>query len=115
MTLHKKYPELDTAALDPDAGPKAIAAYNAHDYDKAIQYLTIYAKQNPKSASAQLMLGGAYLEAKRPQESIPAFQAALALQPDYALAEEGLGQAYAALGMNQESQQAYKKAAQMKQ
>jgi membrane associated rhomboid family serine protease len=115
MTLHKTHPQLDTADLDPDAGPKAIAAYNAHDYEKAIRYLTIYTKQNPKSASAQLMLGGAYLEAKKPQESIPAFRAALEMRPDYALAEEGLGQAYAALGMNQEAQEAYRKAKQMKQ
>jgi len=115
MTLRKGHPQLEAGDLDPDAGPKAIAAYNAHDYETAIRYLTILTKQNPKLASAQLMLGGAYLEAKKPRESIPAFQAALALQPNYALAEEGLGQAYEALGMNQEAQEAYKKAAQMKQ
>lgn len=114
MTLKKGHPQLAAADLDPDAGPKAIAAYNAGHYEDAIRYLTVFTKQNPKSASAQVMLGGAYLAAKRPKEAIAPFQAALALRPDYALPEEGLGEAYRALGMEQESQDAYKKAAQMK-
>ena len=115
MTLQKGHPQLDAKDLDPEAGPKAAAAYQAGNYDEAIRYFTIFSKQNPKLAESQLLLGSAYLGAKRPQQAIPTFQAALALRPDYAAAEQGLAQAYEALGMNQEAQEARQKAAQMKQ
>jgi membrane associated rhomboid family serine protease len=114
MTLHKTHPQLDTADLDPDAGPKAATAYRSGDYEQAVRYFTMYAKQNPKSAEAQAVLGDSYLRAHHPQQAIPAFQTALALRPNYEPAEEGLGQAYEALGMMQEAQDAYKRAAQMK-
>jgi rhomboid protease GluP len=115
LTLQKGHPQLDAKDLDPEAGPKAIAALKANDYDQAIRYLTAFTKQNPKSADGQMLLGSAYFGAKRPQQAISAFQAALALRPDYGEAEQGLGHAYEALGMNQEAQDAYKRAAQMKQ
>lgn len=115
MTLQKGHPQLDAKDLDPDAGPKAAAAYQAGNYEEAIRYFTMFTKQNPKLAEGQLLLGSAYLGAKKPQLAVPAFQAALALQPDYGPAEQGLAQAYQSLGMNQEAQEASKKAAQMKQ
>jgi len=114
MTLHKKYPQIEASDLDPDAGPKAIAAYKAGNYEQAIRYFTMFTKQNPKSPEGQLLLGGAYLGAHQPQQAIPAFQAALALRPNYREAEEGLGQSYEAMGLAQEAQEAYRKAAQMK-
>jgi len=114
MTLRKGHPQLEAKDLDPEAGPKAAAAYRSGDYDQAVRYFTMYAKQNPNSAEAQVILGDSCLRAHQAQQAIPAFQAALALRPDYGVAEEGLGQAYEALGMTRESQDAYKRAAQMK-
>jgi rhomboid protease GluP len=115
MTLKKGHPQLDAKDLDPDAGPKAVNALKIGDYDQAVRYLTMLVKENPKSADLQYLLGTAYLGAQKPNEALTAFQAALALNPKSADAESGLGMAYSALGMEPEAQEAYKKAAQMKQ
>jgi rhomboid protease GluP len=109
MTLKKGYPQLDAKDLDPDAGPKALEALKAHNYDEAIRYLTIFSKQNPKSADGQFLLGQAYLAANRPGEAVTAFQAGLAIKPNDADAETGLGTAYSKLGREQEAQEAFRK------
>lgn len=114
MTLHKGYPQLGAANLDPDAGPKALAALKAQNYDEAIRYLTMFSKQNPKISAAQVLLGQAYLGANRPSEAVTAFQAALALNAKDADAEAGLGMAYSKLGRDQEAQAAFKRAAELK-
>lgn len=114
MTLRKGHPQLDAKDLDPDAGPKALAALKAQNYDDAIRYLTIFTKQNPKSPEGQVLLGQAYLAANRPNEAVTAFQAGLAMKPNDADAETGLGTALSKLGREQEAQAAFKRAAELR-
>jgi Flp pilus assembly protein TadD len=58
-------------------------------------------------------LGTAYLGANRTDQAIAAFQRAVQLRPDYAEAENALGQAYEAKGMQREADEAYDKADRM--
>jgi membrane associated rhomboid family serine protease len=114
LSLRKSYAQLSTQDLDPDALPNAVKALQQQDYASAIRNLTIYTRQNPKSAEAQYFLGTAYLGAHQPKEALAAFQSALRIKPDYADAESGMGTAYLALGMQEEADEAFARAKQMR-
>jgi membrane associated rhomboid family serine protease/predicted negative regulator of RcsB-dependent stress response len=96
-----------------EAYDKAIDALKSSDYKSAIPELQKLVLVNP-SAETHYLLGSAYLGAKQPDDALASFQQALRLKPNYADAEVGLGEAYAAKGMNSEAQEAYARAAAMR-
>jgi membrane associated rhomboid family serine protease len=93
---------------------KGIAALKKDDFATAIPAFQKVVQLNPDSPEANYLLGAAYLGANQPDPAIASFQRTLRLKPDFAEADDALGAAYKAKGMDNESQAAYAKAAQLR-
>jgi superkiller protein 3 len=69
---------------------------------------------NPSSAEAHFLLGVAYEATESPDGAILQFQEALRLRPKYSEAAAGLAEVYKSKGMDRESKEAARKAAEIK-
>jgi tetratricopeptide (TPR) repeat protein len=83
-------------------------------YEEAIRFLTVAAALQPKSPGACLNLGLALWGKGRLDEAAVAFQQAVALQDDYALAHRYLGQIHLAKGRLDEAIVAFRRAIALK-
>lgn len=68
----------------------AFMAERQHDYASAAQYTEVYLKDNPQDEDAWLDLGKYYVLMQQDNRAIAAFQNALKLNPESALAKEAL-------------------------
>src|SRR5271166_4708056 len=115
--IRREYPQISLMANPQVIAAQQVAsakiALQQGKTEAAISLLQDAIEQQPKSAEPRYLLGEAYLMQRKPDPAIVAFQEALTLDPQYAEAEVGLGNAYLAKGMKAESEQAFKKAAEL--
>ena len=115
--IRREYPQISLMANPQVIAAQQVAsakiALQQGKTEAAISLLQDAIEQQPKSAEPRYLLGEAYLMQRKPDPAIAAFQEALTLDPQYAEAEVGLGNAYLAKGMKAESEQAFKKAAEL--
>lgn len=78
--------------------------------EKEIEFCKKKIKQDPQSPQGHLMLGQAYVKAKRNQEAIEVFNHAISLSPNLAEAHYQLGSAYLDQGRPKEAIAALKRA-----
>ena len=77
-----------------------------------IQKLESIAKENPKSASAWIMLGNALMDAQRFAEAIIAYQRSLDIDPKNVDVRVDMGTCYRGVGQPERAIEEYKKGAQ---
>ena len=93
---------------------KALDAFRQKDYANAVSACQKLVQLNPTSAEAHFLLGVAFEASESPDSAISEFQQALRLNPKYSEAASGLAEAYQAKGMDRESKEAARKAAEIK-
>jgi membrane associated rhomboid family serine protease len=93
---------------------KAMDAFREKDYAKAVNACQKLVQSNPSSAEAHFLLGVAYETTANPDGAIPQYQEALRLNPKYSEAAAGLAEVYKSKGMDRESKDAARKAAELK-
>ncbi len=81
--------------------------FTQREYERAESYLRRVAKQNPKYADVQNMLGVIYHSEGRFSDSIHAFEQALAVNPNYTEALLNLAVLYNDLGQYKEARKLY--------
>jgi tetratricopeptide (TPR) repeat protein len=86
------------AAAEDSALGQARALVQQQNWVGAVQALNAYTRANPQSADGYNLLGYSYRHLQRYNESLDAYQRALAINPKHRGAHEYIGEAYLALG-----------------
>ena len=87
-----------------------VMAFNAGDYDTAVQELEFASVTDPGDFRAFTFLGATYAQQRRYNAAIGAFKRASTLKPGVAKVHYNLAQAYEAAGVPTEAWFEYKKA-----
>ena len=89
---------------------QAQIAYSRKDYSTALVQFNAAAKVLPESALPVYGIGKVYLDTKQPNEAQNAFDRAISLNKDFALAYKGMGDAFTARGQAKKAKRYYEQA-----